>query len=63
MNPSSPLPEAKCKLEAQDKAGLPVITFYNWNKSLLQLPKKDIQERKIRRATKSILEQHTQMFC
>ena len=46
MNPTSPLPEGKWKLQAQDKATLQVITFYNGKKSILQLLQKEIHDRR-----------------
>ena len=46
MNPTSPLPEGKCKLQAQDEASLRVITFYKGKKSMLQLLQKEIHDRK-----------------
>ena len=46
MNPTSPLPEGKWKLQAQDKATLQGITFYMGKKSILQLLQKEIHDRK-----------------
>ena len=46
MNPTSPLPEGKWKLQAQDKATLQGITFYKGKKSMLQLLQKEIHGRK-----------------
>lgn len=45
MNPTSPLPEGKCKLQAQGKVRLRVTTFYKWKKSMLQLLQNEIHDR------------------
>ena len=46
MNPTSPSPDAKWKLQAQDEVSLPLMTFENWKKSTLQLLQKEIHDRK-----------------
>lgn len=46
MNPISPLPESKCKLQAQDEASLQVIAFDKGKKSMLQPLQKEIHDRK-----------------
>ena len=46
MNPTSPSPDGKWQLQAQDEVSLPLITLENWKKSTLQLLQKEIQDRK-----------------
>ena len=45
-NPTSPSPDGKWQLQAQDEVSLPLITLENWKKSTLQLLQKEIQDRK-----------------